>query len=449
MKVSAFSCAFSSETNHVVCTGTDGSVKHWYELVQRAGRIALRLDSSPGSYWALDIDDTYEFACALVGCWAAGKVAVLASSQLLGDDDPDLAVDGILCTGSGLHRGCLTVALDELPSEGRHIDTTISRAGIVLYTSGSTGRPKRVTRELGNVGAELEAFESLWGETLGTGRVYSTVSCRHVYGLLFGVLWPLLYKRPFARAPLQYPEQLLGGIGAANALVTSPALLKRIGHLPEGSGRWRLVFSSGGVLPLEAATTAERVLGTCPIEVLGSTETSGVAWRRQRGGGPHRWTPLPDVLTRIDHDGLLEVSSPYSGASGWLRMDDRARLDDDGGFELFGRGDRIAKIEDKRVSLAEIEHKLQESAFVNEAAVIALADEARQFTAAVIQLSSEGDKHLSNVGRRALGDQLRAALRGSVDTVALPRKIRFVGEIPVDAQGKRTQAELANLFAEL
>ena len=78
----------------------------------------------------------------------------------------------------------------------------------MLYTSGSTGAPKEVVRQVHNVEAELAVLESLWGADVGTARVYSTVSHRHVYGMLFSVLWPLLQRRPFATFRLEYPEQL-------------------------------------------------------------------------------------------------------------------------------------------------------------------------------------------------------------------------------------------------
>ena len=89
-------------------------------------------------------------------------------------------------------------------------------------------------------------LESLWGATLASARIFPTVSHRHVYGLLFSVLWPLLNRRPFATFRLEFPEQLVDGNGSGNVLVSSPALLKRIGHLDADTRAWRAGFSSGG-----------------------------------------------------------------------------------------------------------------------------------------------------------------------------------------------------------
>ena len=42
---------------------------------------------------------------------------------------------------------------------------------------------------------------------------------------------------------------------------------------------------------------------------------------------------------------------------------------------------------------------------------------------------------------------LKAAVRGRVDPVAVPRVFRFPDVLPVDAQGKRQVARLKELFA--
>jgi acyl-coenzyme A synthetase/AMP-(fatty) acid ligase len=274
--------------------------------------------------------------------------------------------------------------------------------------------------------------------------VLATVSHRHVYGLLFRILWPLLERRPFATFDCEYPEQLQGEIGSGNALISSPAMLKRIGHLAAGSGRWRAVFSSGGFLPAEAAADVSRVLGVEPNEVLGSTETSGVAWRTPSSAG---FELLPSVEVRASAEELLEVRSPFAGVEGWQAMGDRVAFRADGRFELLGRADRVAKIEDKRISLSEIERRLAEHAYVKDAVAVPLEDEARQYVGAVVELTAAGLEALAARGKRALGTELRAALRGRIDAVALPRAFRFPAAMPVDAQGKRQVAALEQLFA--
>jgi acyl-coenzyme A synthetase/AMP-(fatty) acid ligase len=263
-----------------------------------------------------------------------------------------------------------------------------------------------------------------------------------VYGLLFRVLWPLLERRAFATFDLEYPEQLLGAASEGNALISSPALLKRVAHLPSASGKWRAIFSSGGMLIGEAVANATRVFGVCPTQILGSTETSGVASRSEAP----RFKALPGVDLRVTADDLLEVRSEYSGAEGWVPLGDRVRFNDDGTFELLGRADQIVKIEDKRVSLTEIERCLLEHSWVKEVATVALEDGGRQYVGAVVELGDAGRIALGGSGRAAVAAALKAAVRGRVDPVAVPRVFRFLAAMPSDAQGKRQAATLKELF---
>ncbi len=350
----ALTAALSADTDHVTCFDRDGAVHRWSELVSAASRVHEQLAASAGRRWVLNLDNAFEFAAALLGCWAARKTPVLASPTLLAGV-PAIEFDGVIEPAGSLTVARERVVWQRLPQTKQRVVEIAAAAELVLYTSGSTGVPKEVRRQARNVEAEIAVLESLWGAPLGETRFFTTVSHRHVYGMLFSVLWPLLHRRPFANFVLEFPEQLIDGRGNAQALVSSPALLKRIGHLPSGSASWRSVFSSGGLLPPSAAGDTERVLGACPIEVLGSTETSGVAWRSRQSARSPCFTAMPRVETRCGADDFLEARSPFSGEPAWLTMGDRVRFAGDGCFELLGRGDHLAKIEDKRVSLAEIE----------------------------------------------------------------------------------------------
>jgi acyl-coenzyme A synthetase/AMP-(fatty) acid ligase len=443
---SVLESALAADTDHVVCFGRDGAERRWPDWVADASRVSAAVAGAGGRRWAIDLDDAYQFAAALVGCWGARKTPVIVSRAMLESGAP-LAIDGVLRSAAGRATAAAReLVWSRLAAAEQSLEAVAPASQLVLYTSGSTGAPKEVTRCLANVEAELAALEGLWGADLGAARIYSTVSHRHVYGLLFRVLWPLLNRRPFATFDLDYPEQLALSDRRGQALVSSPALLKRIGHLPGGRAQWRAVFSSGGLLTADAAAASARVLGAAPIEVLGSTETSGVAWRRQTPGAPLEWRTLPGVEARSGPDGLLEVRSPFSGRLGWVQMGDIARLVAAGSFELLGRGDHLAKIEDKRLSLVAIERELLASAWVADAAAVALERNARQSIGAVLKLSAPGAAALARLGRRAVAMQLQDQLRSKLEPLALPRNFRYVEEIPTDAQGKRRQATIRALF---
>jgi acyl-coenzyme A synthetase/AMP-(fatty) acid ligase len=179
------------------------------------------------------------------------------------------------------------------------------------------------------------------------------------------------------------------------------------------------------------------------VEIYGSTETSGVAWRRAPEVG---FKLLPSVEVRAPGE-LLEVRSRFSGYADWQAIGDRVMLGADGTLELLGRADRVAKIEDKRVSLSEIERRLLEHAYVKDVVALALEDRRRQYVGVVAELNDAGCAALRAGGKRAVNVALQATLRGRLDPVALPRVYRYPPEIPVDAQGKRNLATLNALFA--
>lgn len=426
----------------VVCFGRDGATRSVRDLVAAAARVEASLRSVDGERWAVNLADGFELTAALVGCWAAGRTPVLAPPPLLRTLDPR-ALDGVIESAGDVTAAPRRIVWQELSPARSPLGAVSPAAALVLYTSGSTGVPKEAGRRLLNIESELAALESVFGFGLSSPRVFATVAHRHVYGLLFRIFWPLLERRPFATFDYEYPEQLLGEVGAGNVLISSPAMLKRLGSLPAGSGQWGAVFSSGGFLPGDAAADAARVLGVEAIEILGSTETSGVGWRVAARAS---FTLLPRVEVRASADDLLEVRSPFAGYEGWQSMGDRVAFDASGGFELLGRADRVAKIEDKRVSLSEIERRLLAHSYVKDAVAVALEDDARQYVGAVVELSAAGLAELAQRGRRAINTALRASLRGSIDPVALPRAFRYPAAIPVNAQGKRQVAVLVELF---
>src|SRR6218665_2177251 len=118
----------------------------------------------------------------------------------------------------------------------------------------------------------------------------------------------------------------------------------------------RCVFSSGGPLPFEVSRSAAMVLGQTPVEVFGSSETGGIAWR-QCASAEDSWQLFSDVQWRL-HDGCLAVCSPRLPDAAWWSTSDRAEPAGIHGFRLLGRADRIVKIEEKRVSLDAMEQQL-------------------------------------------------------------------------------------------
>jgi 3-hydroxymyristoyl/3-hydroxydecanoyl-(acyl carrier protein) dehydratase len=114
---------------------------------------------------------------------------------------------------------------------------------------------------------------------------------------------------------------------------------------------------------------------------------------------------------------------------------------------LQGRADRIVKIEEKRVSLVAMDEALVASGELLEARALLLPGEGGHRLAVVAVPSPRGWQTLQAGGKRALNAALRSHLLQGFERVVLPRRFRYLRELPVNAQGKATEARLAALFA--
>lgn len=418
------------------------------DFVAQAAAWRQAFAGQPGKRWALYLDSTIDFAAALLGAWHAGKHVVLP-----GDTRPETldalrpAVDGM---AGGLPQGLRPVPLSAA-SALAWSPLSARDTGVTLFTSGSTGVPLALDKRLAQLDAEVRALEQAFGAAIPSqARVLATVSHQHIYGLLFMVLWPLAAGRAVPHARLAFLEEVVERCvrdTTPAVLVSSPAHLKRMPAMldwPATRGVLCAAFSSGGPLPAEAGNDVLRHTGLSPIEVFGSSETGGIAWR-QRTMHDDKWTPLPGVAWRLQ-EGHLAVRSAHLPDDAWFVCADRALPTRDGCFVLAGRADRIVKIEEKRVSLTQLEQQLGGLPWVAEARVAMLDTAVGTRVGAVVALSDVGREQFDMHGRASIIRALRDALGAVADPLALPRRWVFAPQLPCNAQGKTTEAMLREVF---
>ncbi|TNJ14299.1 acyl-CoA synthetase [Aeromonas sobria] len=424
------------------------------QLRQRAETLARQLATLPAQRWAICTGDSYHFCQALLACAMAGRAVVLPGHQRLAGLQELLdqrAFDGLLCDEQlPLPCAVLRIDADETGKALPAINPLATLAPeITLYTSGSTGQPKGITKRWPLIEAEVRTQLPLWHEQLGGVRLFSCVSHQHIYGLLFRILLPLALGIPFARRQTDYPEQLADQTEPW-ALVSSPAFLSRLDPALDTSG-CRLVFSSGGPLAYEDARQCAALLGPLPVEIYGSSETGGIGWR-QSHAPDCPWTPFAGVTVSCDEEQTLLLRSPFMDeAEPWVGSDRIAQCDDGdkgtaGRFHLLGRRDRIVKIEEKRISLDDVELRIKALEGVLDAAVLPLEQGGRQVLGAALVLSQEGMQSFTHLGHGAFLQQLRRQLRPWLEPVALPRSIRLFQALPLTGAGKRDGVALRQAF---
>ncbi|UEP38081.1 AMP-binding protein [Burkholderia ambifaria] len=415
------------------------------DLRARVAAIARTLDASGARRVAICTDDPYDFACAFFAVAAVqGEIVIPASNApgYLGDlaHAYDLVLDApaLAACGHDTER--------ESAISIRSIDAT---AAVTLYTSGSSGIAKPVRKSLAQLDAEVRTLQREWADRIGAAVTLSSVPHHHIYGLLFRILWPLAAGRAFDRAavlePLQLQQRLVeygGGV-----VVSTPSQLMRwpaLSGFPMQAPAPCAFFSSGGPLPADAAAAYANAFGAAPLEIFGSTETGGIAWRRQDVS--LAWQPLKGVDVRCDDEGVLCVRSAHLGHDRWHRTDDTARFDAQGRFALAGRRDRVIKLDGKRVSLPELETRILAHEYVEQAAAVVVDGATRPHVGVVAVLSAAGRDALAEHGRIAVATTLRHALGAYFDAAALPRYWRFRHAMPFDVRGKLPAAALAAAF---
>ncbi|WP_416759151.1 AMP-binding protein [Pseudomonas sp. BNK-6] len=412
---------------------------HLEGLQTRALGLAAALQARGVRRLALHLEDAVDLAVALLGAWRAG-VSVLLPADLQAQTRQRWAADVDLWLTD---QDPPLQPLQAAPLEPAELD--LDACQLSLCTSGSSGEPKRIEKNLRQLANEVSALEQLWGTDLGPAWIIGSVATQHIYGLLFRVLWPLCAGRPFVRRQLPFPEDLQRASREcpAFAWVASPALLKRMGDNLDwpALSPVRRVFSSGGALPAEAASGLQQRLQQWPTEILGSSETGGIAWRQ----GPELWQPFAEVHLSQDSDGALLIASPYLPPGHVEHTADAARIAADGRFELLGRLDRIVKLEEKRISLPMLEQALEQHDWVAEARLGVIEDN-RAYLGALLVLSESGLHALRNQGRRHLTQALRQHLAGHCEALALPRRWRLLRQMPLNNQGKLPQAEVQALL---
>ena len=323
---------------------------------------------------------------------------------------------------------------EEPPATGK----LMNNLSMLFFTSGVTGAPKEILKSIAQLDREAWALDEVWGAK--AGRVFATVSHQHIYGMLFRIFGPVIAGRISEDRAADYWEQLSGKLVAGTTLISSPAHLTRLparGVLEGASPT--LIFSSSAPLPEAAAHATRDLLGSLPIEVLGSTETGGIAWRQQERASTS-WKPLPGV--RIDESETLVVRSPFTENEPVATGDAIAREGES--FRLLGRKDRIAKIDGKRVSLERVEQAILDLPFVAAAAAIDLP-QFKGALGAIVELNNEGEAALAERGAFRLSRSLRTELAARLEPSERPKHWRF-GSIPVDRQGKRVQSLLRAHF---
>ncbi len=317
---------------------------------------------------------------------------------------------------------------------------------IHMFTSGSTGKPKDVIQRMTEFNEDNAFVFSKWSEEFQKRKLVATVSQHHIYGFLFTIALPFAAGVPFRRKRIEFPNEFEKLTDERYMIIAVPAFLKRTNEVEDKLPlNDPFIFTSGGVLLPEVAKKTNEVFGFWPVEVYGSTETSGIAYRQSKNG--LEWTPFDNAQIWKNEDGCLVIKSPYIKDPAGFATADLVDIHPDGRFILMGRADSIVKIEEKRVSMAEVENRLLQTGLVRDVCVVAMNDR-RQYLAAAIAFNDAGKKKFEGVKKFDINMFFHDFLMDFFENVVIPKKWRFLDALPSDLQGKHKKLEIQALFAK-
>jgi 4-coumarate--CoA ligase (photoactive yellow protein activation family) len=409
------------------------------DLVADSGRIAAGLmELGPGTV-ALHCTDRYHFTAALLGAWEAGRVVVLPQNgqpdtlrALRQDPGVRILLHDRTGDGEGTHVGAL---LSRPLVRASHPEIDPGRHLVTLMTSGSSGGSQPCPKSGDQLLGEATVLTRLFGVARGA-RILATAPPNHIYGLLFGILLPLRAGGVIIREAPLHAESVVASLRrySATHLVSVPAHLAAFAELDEAPPL-ACVFSSSAPLPNSTSHVLRVRLGWRVVEVYGSTETGGVAWK----SGAEPWRPLPGVSVSAADDGRILLSSPFlpPGTPSYLGADLISPVEGVG-FHLLGRRDGVAKIAGTRVSLREIEDFLLRVPGVRDSAVVARPSGGPRGDEIWVAVAADG----------VTIAELRMALSGWLDPVAMPRRIRILQALPREETGKLVHERLLELFRD-
>ncbi|MBN2342655.1 MAG: acyl-CoA synthetase [Deltaproteobacteria bacterium] len=452
---------FVSPTDHIV----DSTGCHRSRLLKMAAYLSNVLiaeisDASSGTEWLVAVSSPLWFSASVIGCWKAGVIPMISADLQSGTVSELLPSIAGVITDDSAFRGlnCPTICCtDDFWGTAESDEQEIplmdgTDTGLVLFTSGSTGQKKRVEKSFEALFEEVINLEHMYGDAVRGLPRRTTVSHFHIYGFLFNILWPLHAGHVLASETTFYWEQALADGANGGCIVSSPAHLRFLPSLAVSAAfcfEKSVIFSSGGPLDGAVAAEIEQQTGQCPIEVFGSTETGGIAWRQQRNGSPHPFQTFPGVEVKQNAECGLLVRSMWTGMrQNWLETGDLVELLPEGAFFLRGRYDTVVKIAGKRVSVTEMEREIGKLPGVVSARVFQYSrdgKEARSALAAVIAVGSPGEIPMGT-NKSIRVKEMKQQLRRRFDLVTLPRYWRFVAEMPRDSQGKVTLQLLGDVL---
>lgn len=438
----------NKKKDHIVAFNKEQSFT-WEDFKQDIYVCSENIDSYRQVKWGLYSEDSYLFAVGLFALLLRNKDICLLNN--IKDNMGEFSEEAAILTEKKNTRTSPILAHYSDCSH-KEYDSTIFENEIDLmkyitvYTSGSSGKPKKIEKYLYQLDSEILEWFAWHGEIFKNSKIVSTVRHNHQYGLIARLLLPLMMAVPYSCYKIDYITLLLNLQDRDAILISSPAHLSRIKNLSVSKydvDNIKAIFSAGSPLELEDAKILSELYDTKVIEIYGNTESGAIAKRDFNQSLD--WQPSPNTRIKVSKAGILQVLSPYSKEKKWENTGDFAQITKEGRFQLLGRADNLIKIGEMSILTDDVASALKSIDFIKNAVVHSIKVRNRTILATAIILQTNAVfMALSN--RYELIKKIRKELLKEVEGIAVPKRWCFLGDFPLNTEGKISKDRINRLF---
>ncbi len=306
---------------------------------------------------------------------------------------------------------------------------------MMFFTSGSTGNPVGALKTKKHLEEEVEVLTKLF-EKREIKKVILTVPFIHIYGMLFGLLYPLLNDIDIVLKEHFLPNDLLNLIDENSLVVTTPLYIKALNKISQEKDLSKATFvSSTGPLDSQNAKEFSEKFNTDVMQIFGSTETGGIAYKLN---DEILWTPMPKVEIQTNEQNELKVLSPFVSTTiyensfkdinGVMQTFDYIEKENEK-FKLVGRSSQILKIAGKRYSTIQIENILENEEEINKALVFVSSDN-DSLRGEVLDITLESSKEFTS-------REIKKILQSKLSNLKFSLSLKHVDKIPTSSVGKK------------
>ncbi len=430
----------SAHRGEAIYSPSGGCLRTWAGIESEAGEFEKRLCGCPGGV-ALQTGNHPSFPALLIACMRARRTVSLFDADFFGEARSRIEQRLGVTTRVGLSGGQLCF------EDGQGTAGEESEVCLYKLTSGTTSLPQAIGFTADQLVADCDQVCGTMG--IGDGDLnYGVIAMTHSYGFS-NLATPLLcrgVRLVVATDPL--PRAIEHGLRStgASVLAAVPAMFRGLltaASLPESL---RLCISAGSLLDPVLAREFFQKFGRKIHSFYGASECGGICYDSSEElpelpgfvGRPLDGVDveIPDdpegarILIRSDAIGI-----GMAGAAGGFQPTDLlVRMA--GGFRIVGRESELIHVAGRKVNPMEIEQVLTQFPGVSEAVVCGVEDPARgQEICALIAAKPPPDVLL-----------LRHHCAAEIASWKVPRRFAFVPEVPRNARGKSSRAEIARTF---